>query len=125
MQPKQARAVSIRIFPPIDAPPGGHYASVVFQPLIPEGFLSTGTLSIPRISLQLLLLVKGDINEKMEISRVEIPKYHFGQSDLEGKIYVKNSGNSHSLPKVSVTIDKKEAIISDKKIVLPGTNRTF
>lgn len=105
LQPKQKREVHLTITPPTDAEPGGHYATVYFQPLLPAEVLSDTTAYLTaRVGVLAFMIVKGDIIEQAKpagpLSTAKIQQ----SGPINFRFKVKNEGNVHLLPTGRVTI---------------------
>lgn len=105
IDPQMAKEISISVSPPIDATPGGHYASVIFNPVVPND-LSTNNQSkvLTRVSIQALYLVKGEMKERLKLAEFKAKE----NLSLDGRvgfwISLQNEGNVHLVPKGTVTI---------------------
>lgn len=104
LQPNQTKEIAVTLVPPAQATPGGHYATIYFQPLVPTEALSPSTAYLnARVGVLSFLIVKGDIVERATLGALEVPKLkQFGPVDI--KVPVTNSGNVHVLPEGTVTI---------------------
>ena len=128
LQPLEEKKIKISIAPPKNAEPGGHYATIYFQPLIPEEVLSYQSSHITsRIGVLTLLIVKGDINETITLGNVDYKKFtQYGPKIFTLKF--KNEGNVHIAPSGKLIIKNirgkvTERISMPNKIVLPQTVR--
>lgn len=104
LQPNQTKEVAVSILPPARATPGGHYATVYFQPLVPTEALSPSTAYLnARVGVLAFLIVRGDIAEKATLGDIALPRIkQFGPIGM--KLPVHNEGNVHLLPQGKVTI---------------------
>lgn len=130
LQPNQTKEIAISIAPPPQATPGGHYATIYFQPLVPTEALSPSTAYLnARVGVLSFLIVKGDIVERVSLASPVLPKLkQFGPVDI--KLPVTNNGNVHVLPEGKVTIRdfRGKAITSmtlPPGLVLPKTVREY
>lgn len=99
LQPNQIRTVSGTIETPADAEPGGHYATIFFQPLVPAEALSPSTAYInARVGVLSFLIVKGDIKPKAEIESGIQTSGLVQQGPVTFSFRIRNSGNVHLLP---------------------------
>ncbi len=97
--------VPFKISIPIDANPGGHYASIMIgnQPLDKvDGGTSIKFAS--RIASLLLVKVKGDVIEKGEIKEFKADRKIFTHKDGKFSITFLNSGNVHVHPTGEIRI---------------------
>jgi hypothetical protein len=128
LQPQSTRQVTVNFSPPVDLPPGGYYAILFAEPLLPESFLNSSSLQIGgRLGSLLFLVGPGDIVEKGNIVSFELPKFIW-RSPVETKIRFQNQGNVHLRPsgKLQITnlLSKKQSVIDVPEFtVLPGKIR--
>lgn len=130
LQPNETKSVTVTINTPSQATPGGHYATVYFQPLVPEEALSPSTTYLnARVGVLSFLIVKGDIHERAGVAGLGVPKLQqFGPIQI--RVPVRNEGNVHVLPKGTVTIKDYRgrnvaSLPLSKGMVLPNTTRSF
>jgi len=130
LQPNQTKEITITILPPARATPGGHYATIYFQPLIPTEALSPSTAYLnARVGVLAFLIVRGEITEQAKLGSLQVPRIkQFGPIDI--KLPVTNSGNVHVLPDGKVTIrDYRGKVVStvplSQGLVLPKTLRQY
>jgi len=65
LQPNEQKEILVTIKTPEGAAPGGHYATIYFEPLVPVVALSPQTTySLARVGVLTFLVVKGEIIEK-------------------------------------------------------------
>jgi len=98
LQPHESRDILIKIKPPNNTEPGGHYATIFFQPLIPSEVVSPqSTISLARIGVLVFLIVPGDIHENLELSSLTAKTWSaFGPVNFD--FTLNNPGNIHLLP---------------------------
>jgi len=131
LQPLENKEIKITVSTPKKAPPGGHYATVYFQPLIPVEVLSPQTTYLAaKVGILNFFIVRGEIKEKMIISNFEVLKTsrQFGPVDL--KFNLINEGNVHLSPSVEASFfnsrgKKIETIKINPVTVLPKTSRAL
>ena len=130
IQPNEEKVVTVKVFPPENAEPGGHYATIFFQPLIPEAFLSESATNLTtKVGALALSIVSGDIVESAEVASIEVPKLNqYGPVSLGTPIT--NTGNVHLLPSGSISIEnmfthKTTELAISPGTVLPKTQRVF
>lgn len=131
LQPNQSRTVKGVINTPADADPGGHYATIFFQPLVPAEALSPSTAYInARVGVLSFLIVKGDIDQGAEFkSGIQTSKL-VRHGPIAFTFSVHNSGNVHLLPTGKVAIyDTFNKHVADLTIppgvVLPNSSREY
>jgi hypothetical protein len=131
LQPRERRQVSINIAAPGDAEPGGHYATVLLEPMIPSQALSPQNASLSaRVGVLSFLIVKGDIVER--VAPVGgLRTAGFSQSGpVEFKVTLRNEGNVHVLPTGHIDVlDWRNKRVGRAKLVsrvlMPGTSKEF
>lgn len=130
LQPNSQKEVKITVNPPKEAEPGGHYATIYFQPLLPAEVISPQTAYLTaRVGVLSFLIVKGDIEEKASLTSFNTKSFRqFGPIDLSLKI--NNEGNVHLLPVGEAIVwdfrGKKLAEISlAPSQILPKTIKEF
>jgi hypothetical protein len=105
LQPNQEHQVTGVIRPPLGVEPGGHYATVFFQPLVVQDEANPSMARISaRVGALSFLTVKGKIIEKATLVSPPVsPKLiHPGPIDMTFK--VSNTGNVHIMPKGTLNI---------------------
>ena len=130
LQPNQTKDIAVSILAPAKATPGGHYATVYFQPLVPTEALSPSMAYLnARVGVLAFLIVRGDIHEQAKLSEPVMPRIkQFGPVEI--KLPVTNSGNVHLLPEGKVFIrDFRGRTVSTLALptglVLPKTVREY
>jgi len=128
LQPRERKEVTISLTPPEGAEPGGHYATIYFQPLIPMEVLSPQTAYLTaRVGVLAFLIVRGDIVEEASLGGIQTAKFRqFGP--VEFVLPFKNEGNVHLLPSGEIVIAdfrgrEVEKLTISPVIVLPETTR--
>ncbi len=125
IEPKSFKAIEFTVSVPLNAEPGGHYASI----LAAVGAASeTGATAISqRIGALLLLNVSGEIKEEMYLKEFSVPSYsEYGPVTLVSRF--ENTGSVHLKPRGFITITNifnQEVGRFDlpQSNVLPGTIR--
>lgn len=131
LQPQEIKNIEITINQPENASPGGHYATIIFEPLIPEGLISQNSVYIyARVAALMFMQVRGEIIE--DVSLEGISTNLINEPGLVNfNLNLKNNGNSHIRPKSQIVINNvltHEEVLKanfQEGIVLPGTVRTF
>lgn len=130
LQGHDSRTIILTIQIPNDAEPGGHYATVFFQSLIPKEILSQTTISLAsRIGALFFLVVAGDVHTRGTLAEFSTAKVH-QQTPVELAIRFTNTGNVHVRPASTITITNWRgstvAVIDDDgQIVLPNKTRRW
>lgn len=131
LQPNQTRTVRGTIQTPADAAPGGHYATIYFQPLVPQEALSAATAYISsRVGTLAFLVVKGDIERKATLGKPLSASTHMGHGPVTFSFTLDNPGNVHILPSGSVVVydwqgEKVGAFDIPPGLILPDTAKTY
>lgn len=126
LQPHQSKEIIIHILPNKGAEPGGHYATIYFEPLIPQGVLSpSSTISLARIGVLAFLIVPGDIHESLSLDMLTTSSFQsFGPISFDLKL--KNLGNIHLMPTGKIEINNMfnqtvTTLPITSEIILPTT----
>ena len=128
LQPQDKHAIVLTIAVPQDAEPGGHYATLFFESLIPKEILSQTSLSLAsRIGSLFFFVVSGDIHKQGNLSGFSARKiYQHGPVNFE--LGFTNTGNVHLHPVSTISITNWRGqtvtdIDDDGQTVLPNTSR--
>ena len=128
LQPRETKEVKVVVITPVGAEPGGHYATIYFQPLLPVEVLSPQTTYLTaRVGVLTFLIVKGDINEKASLGDLQTASFRqFGP--VEFKIPFKNEGNIHLTPSGEILIKNFRGrevtkLTFSPKIILPQSSK--
>lgn len=131
LQPKENRAINVTITQPKGASPGGHYASIIFQPLIPQEMVNEESVFVfARVATLVFMQVKGDIDEDLTIKEMKVSSFYQYPPE-KVKVVLKNSGNTHLRPRGVVEIydeinNKTVAKISiTPSLILPNTEKAY
>jgi hypothetical protein len=131
IQPHQVRTIKASIQPPADASPGGHYATIFFQPLVPEEALSVSTAYMnARVGVLAFTVVKGDITQKLSIATPLHAPGVIQRGNATFSFALKNNGNVHLLPSGTLTIynGRNKAVAAlhlPPGIILPNETKTY
>jgi hypothetical protein len=131
LQPHQSKTVTINITQPEKASPGGHYATILFQPLIPEELVSEQSIFVySRVAVLVFLQVKGDIVQNIDYTTTKYSTVSEpGSQSFDFSI--KNSGNTHIQPSINFYLydDTTGEIIDTEAgtsgILLPKAEKMF
>lgn len=128
LQPHENKEIKITINPGKDTEPGGHYATIYFQPLIPDGVISPeSTISLARVGVLAFLVIPGNLNESLEVSGIHTNTWQtFGP--IEFYFHLKNNGNIHLLPTGRLEIKNilnqtVSTEIIEPSVILPQTEK--
>lgn len=128
LEPNESKEVTFTITIPANATPGGHYAMVLFTPVIVKESVA-GPLVEHKVGNIIKLTVSGDIRESAEITEFSAPFLsEYGPIALKLKIL--NNGNTHITSSGTIIIKnmlgKKVAEWELKPAnIFPSTVRTF
>lgn len=129
LQAGESRIIPVRVKQPEQAAPGGHYASLLFQPLVPQQQgIRDAVYVYGQVAALLFMQVRGDINEELTLEKMDVlPVY---ESYPVMAVTLKNRGNVHLRPEGVVLIrDRDDTIIHSLTIpstlILPGAQKTF
>lgn len=93
LEPNESKEITFTITIPGNASPGGHYAMILFTPVIVKEQVA-GPLVEHKVGNIVKLTVSGDIRESAEISEFSAPFFsEYGPVNLKLKIL--NNGNTH------------------------------
>lgn len=104
LQPEETKSINYTITIPEDARPGGHYATIFVESLLPKEVLTETSLYLSsRIGALFFFVVAGDLVEKGSVT--ELKTKGFQQSGpISFEIAFKNEGNVDLTPKSMLTI---------------------
>lgn len=100
LQPASTKQVTVRVNVPKDASPGGHYATIYFQPqqVREEGLTQETSYINARIGVLALITISGDVIENSSVNRFKTNSFT-ANGPYEFSFEVHNTGNVHSIPK--------------------------
>ena len=125
LQPKQSREFHYKIKIPDNAPPGGHYAAVLFKGKPAEEVTGIGISG--RTGTVILVEVTGEVVKKAKISSIQAPKF-IDHGPLTVAFKILNEGNSYISPEGKVVVSgifQKQELAIDSRVIFPGFDRTF
>jgi hypothetical protein len=131
LQPNQIRTIKGTIHAPLDAAPGGHYATVFFQPLVPEEALSPSMAYVnTKVGVLAFLVVRGDINEEAKLDKPLHANPLIRRAPITFTFSVRNSGNVHLMPTGKIEMYDwrgRPAGVLDVPpgIILPNTTKEY
>lgn len=104
LQPQETKEIVVKFNPPENASPGGHYASLIFQPLIPQELVSNQSVFVyARVAVLVFMQVRGDIQQNLEYSQINIEPI-YNELPLKISASLQNKGNTHLRPEGKVVI---------------------
>lgn len=128
LQPHESKLIHLTIKPSPDALPGGHYASLIFQPLLPEGVVADSS-AIARVGAILMLNVPGKIEENLSLTPSHFP-WIITSLPAEFSFSLKNGGTTHLLPGFTLTLRNSHGqplvvLNPTPGIILPNESKAF
>ena len=131
LQPNQVRAVNGTITAPINAVPGGHYATIYFQPLVPHEVLSPSTAYMnSQVGTLAFLIIKGDIEQKASFdSGLQAPSV-VQHGPIDFTFTLNNDGNVHLMPTGTLTLfdmfgHEAAKLKVEPGVILPESTKPF
>ena len=128
LDPYEQKKIEITVKIPAAAEPGGHYATVYFQPLIAASNLRSQTTYLSaRVGVLVFLTVKGEVVEKVALRDFQAPFFsQFGPPSFS--FFFQNQGNIHALVSGEVVVKnfwgrEVERIDFRPQLVLPKTEK--
>lgn len=131
LQPKQQKQITITASAPEKAAPGGHYATVFFQPAVAsESTASNAAYIGSKVGVLAFMIVKGDIKEQLAITSFSGGGFIRQKGPVTLSLSLQNSGNVHLLPVGSIEIfdffgKKLDTLPLPAAITLPKTTKTI
>jgi len=131
LQPNQTRTITGHILAPLGAVPGGHYATVFFQPLIPQEALSQATAYLStRVGVLSFLIVKGDIKQQAEYGTPLSTPGVLRHGPVPLTFSIHNTGNVHLIPTGKIVVydwrgHQVGKIDLPTRVVLPDSTKKF
>lgn len=131
LQPNQTRTVKGVILPPPEAEPGGHYATVYFQPLIPHEALSPSTAYMnSQVGVLAFLIVKGDIEQSAEYAKGLTAPGLVQSGPVEFSFSIRNTGNVHLMPAGKLNVYDWRGSLAGQialpaGVILPNANKEY
>jgi len=125
---QNSRQVEVTVLPSKNAEPGGHYATIYFQVLLPEQKTSFWTSPVSaRVGVLGLFIVKGKVVKEASLGQPQVAKLNqLGPIDF--LIPIINQGNVHLFPQVNLKVSRASGqeittLTVPKRLVLPGTTK--
>jgi hypothetical protein len=129
LQPHQSKKITITINQPANATPGGHYATIIFQPLIPQELVSQESIYVyARVAVLVFMQVKGDIVQDLDITNTNYATLS-EPGNHAFDFTIKNTGNTHIQPsgKLNIYDALSNQILASEtipsSIILPKTEK--
>lgn len=128
LQPREQKKIILTIHPPKNAEPGGHYATLYFQSLVPSSFQQQkSTFLSPQIGILIFLTIKGKIIRQAHLSSLQTKAFS-SWGPVNFSFSFQNQGNIHLLPQGKIIIQNfwgKEVaqVPITPQIILPKTEK--
>lgn len=101
--------VEITITAPEDAMPGGRYAALFYQPVVPEHEKATGVKIITRVASLIIVRINGDVIEEGNVEKFELDQQNLvTDRDIKFGVQFKNEGTVHVKPEGKIIIRDKD-----------------
>jgi hypothetical protein len=126
---EERRKVTATISVPENAEPGGHYATIVWQPVAPAtGLDGNSTRIAPQVGILVFITVPGDARYDIGLEN-KVSWLQWSQ-DIEVDSAFTNAGTMHILPTSKVVVRNifgsvKEEVDIRPSVVLPNTIKEF
>lgn len=130
LQPGASKTLKITISVPDRAEPGGHYATLFVESLVPKEVLSASSLYLAtRVGALYFFVVAGDVQEKGSVEKVELNSF-YQHGPVIMTMTFKNEGNVHLQPVSKVTVKnwRGKVVYETKdsgKVTLPRKTRNW
>lgn len=131
VQPKQTVTIKASVLNESDLTPGGHYGALLFSIGTDSG-QGQSKISLQPIASSLLFVTKlGGDTHKLELSNVDA-KHNIFNLPKEVNLRFKNTGNTHLIPRGTVSLVapdgrtvKKGIINENSNLILPESYRIY
>ncbi|KKU11043.1 MAG: hypothetical protein UX65_C0002G0035 [Parcubacteria group bacterium GW2011_GWB1_46_8] len=129
LNPNEKKEFYVSISVPSNAPPGGHYAALLFRGISSDTIDGnrTGVGIGGRVGTVILVEVSGEVQKSGSVVSVEANKFQsHGPIDVAFK--VKNTGNSYFSPEGKIVFKNLWRTYEgtwEPRVVFPGFDRTF
>lgn len=127
---RQTAGIDMIITIPPNGLPGGHYAMVVYTPILDKEKAGTATKIDPRVGSLVYLKVVGDVTEAANLKEFQVgAKFaHYGPVELKAEI--ENLGDIHVRPTGQISVKNwlgDEIYIQplEEKNIFPFASRTY
>jgi hypothetical protein len=126
---KERRELTAVVSVPEDAEPGGHYATIIMQPMAPETSLNgSGARIAPKVGILVFITVPGDAVRELSVN-TSASRLHLSKQ-VPFTAEFRNTGTIHALPTGKITIrnlfgSTKAELPLQPRIVLPNTVKEF
>ncbi len=125
LAPDETRSISLTITPPESAEPGGHYAQLYAQPVLPTTQPSV-VKALPEISIPILTTVAGEILTELRVDRGKHTQrvIQSKKTPVRSDFTIENTGNRHVLVRPEIAVFRGDEELENRSIssvlLLPG-----
>ena len=103
LKPGESQKVNYYVQVPKDARPGGHYAAIVYSPIVTEALTGSGGTVNSQLGSLFYITINGPINEQVSITKFFAnPFQEYGPVNILTQL--KNLGDLHTVPKGTITV---------------------
>lgn len=128
---KERRRLTAKVSVPANAEPGGHYATILLEPLVPVTTSRDNSAKVAaQVGVLVFITVKGDtVIDASFTKEPQISRLHTSRK-VPVEVRVANTGNIHVLPTAKITVRNilgftKDELPLKPRIVLPNTIKGF
>lgn len=124
---QESKEVKIHTQFPVDASPGGHYATVQIEAYVSSQLNAAGTVNA-QIGVLMLMTVTGDIVQRATGQSIKTSHFQIGGDKTTAQASLHNDGNVHLLPSGTAVVkdmfgDEVARVPMSSGLVLPGAAR--
>ena len=103
LKPGDSQKINYYVQVPRDARPGGHYAAIVYSPIVTGALTGSGSTVNSQLGSLFYITINGPINEQSTVSKFFAnPFQEYGPVNILTQI--KNLGDLHIAPKGTITV---------------------
>src|ERR1035437_1258116 len=103
LKPGETQKLNYYVQVPKDARPGGHYAAIVYSPIVTEALTGSGGTVNSQLGSLFYITINGPINEQVSITKFFAnPFQEYGPVNILTQL--KNLGDLHTVPKGTITV---------------------
>lgn len=123
----EQRQLTAKISVPESAEPGGHYATIVLEPLVPATEMSSGASIASRVGILVFITVSGDAIYDVELQEPSVGRLQWSRHVPITAEFL-NQGTIHISPTTRVTVknifgDTLGEVPVQPRVVLPNTQK--
>jgi hypothetical protein len=104
LKPGESQTINYYIQVPTNARPGGHYAAIVYSPIVNKGVTGSGSTVNSQLGSLFYITINGPINEQALITKFLANSFQeYGPVNISTQL--KNLGDLHIAPKGTITVN--------------------